>query len=445
MFSVNENATLLGTPEVSGDNLARWALAKGVAKKYADLAPVYLREGSAYGVRGDIAFCQSILETGWFWGNNTPFDVKPSQNNFAGLGATGGGVPGDSFPDAVTGIRAQIQDLALRADVKIPREQVLSAYARKVYDTITSYHHKYWKQLAGTWAADTTYWTQIQALMANYNAWEKTAPQPDPTPVPGPTTTPLLAVKGTSTAAQNVLFALNQYSPFEFQLVDPYKPDPTPQPDPKPDPKPDNSEPLLWIPFAKRAPFDMKTAGTYSKGYPIGAIVHFTAGATRGDGGYNSLEWGRDQGFAFLCILRDGTLWQAHPLNKWGHHAGSSHWQGIDGDVSDDLVGIEVCCAGGLEKIGDRYYSWFDKNTPIPAEEVRVDANGRGWHAYSPEQEATLKKLLVWLAKNSPIFRWQFVLGHDEVAPGRKNDPGHSISIPMPELRAWLKAQLADN
>ena len=37
--------------------------------------------------------------------------MKPSQNNFAGIGAVGGGAAGNSFPTAQIGIRAQIQHL----------------------------------------------------------------------------------------------------------------------------------------------------------------------------------------------------------------------------------------------------------------------------------------------------------------------------------------------
>ena len=38
-------------------------------------------------------------------------DVKVEQCNFAGIGATGGGVPGNTFADVRTGIRAQVQHL----------------------------------------------------------------------------------------------------------------------------------------------------------------------------------------------------------------------------------------------------------------------------------------------------------------------------------------------
>jgi len=51
-----------------------------------------------------------------------------------------------------------------------------------------------------------------------------------------------------------------------------------------------------------------------------------------------------------------------------------------------------------------------------------------------------LFKLLRWLEYNgNGIFKLDFVLGHDEVAPSRKNDPGGSLSMTMPEFRKKLK------
>lgn len=74
---------------------------------YLHLSLLYLEEGQKEGVRGDIAFLQACKETGYFRFGG---DVQPSQHNYAGLGATGG-VPGLTFPDDRTGVRAQIQHL----------------------------------------------------------------------------------------------------------------------------------------------------------------------------------------------------------------------------------------------------------------------------------------------------------------------------------------------
>lgn len=73
------------------------------------MIPLYLSEGAAEGVRGDIAFAQSCLETGNFTFKGSA--VTLVQNNFAGMGVTKTGEKGNSFPAAQIGIRAQIQHL----------------------------------------------------------------------------------------------------------------------------------------------------------------------------------------------------------------------------------------------------------------------------------------------------------------------------------------------
>ena len=69
---------------------------------------IYQEECKAEGVNAEVAFCQAMLETGFLrYGG----DVKIEQYNFAGLGATGGGNPGNSFSSVREGIRAQVQHL----------------------------------------------------------------------------------------------------------------------------------------------------------------------------------------------------------------------------------------------------------------------------------------------------------------------------------------------
>lgn len=73
------------------------------------MIPLYIAEGTAEGVRGDIAFAQSCLETGNFTFNGSA--VALSQNNFCGMGVTKTGMKGNSFKTPAEGIRAQIQHL----------------------------------------------------------------------------------------------------------------------------------------------------------------------------------------------------------------------------------------------------------------------------------------------------------------------------------------------
>lgn len=74
-----------------------------------DMIPRYLSEGKAEGVRGDIAFAQSCLETGNFTFSGSA--VTLDQNNFCGMGVTSNGLKGNSFDTPQLGIRAQIQHL----------------------------------------------------------------------------------------------------------------------------------------------------------------------------------------------------------------------------------------------------------------------------------------------------------------------------------------------
>ena len=75
-----------------------------------------------------------ILETGAlsYWRGNRSGDVKPEQNNFAGLGATGNGVRGESFKDVETGVRAHLEHFMLYAGR--PVESPVAERTRKVHE-----------------------------------------------------------------------------------------------------------------------------------------------------------------------------------------------------------------------------------------------------------------------------------------------------------------------
>ncbi len=77
------------------------------------LAAIFIEEGAAEGVTGDVAFIQSIVETGWFRFGGP---VAGWMNNFGGIGVTDRNPSPAVFPDARTGVRAQIQHLRAYAD-----------------------------------------------------------------------------------------------------------------------------------------------------------------------------------------------------------------------------------------------------------------------------------------------------------------------------------------
>lgn len=97
--------------------------------KFSKIAVDYMRVGEELNVRWDTAFFQMLLETG-----NLTFtgDVSKKQNNFAGLGATGRGAPGETFPDVATGVRAHLEHLLLYAGVAV--ENPVAERTRKVQE-----------------------------------------------------------------------------------------------------------------------------------------------------------------------------------------------------------------------------------------------------------------------------------------------------------------------
>jgi hypothetical protein len=133
------------------------------------LAQIFVEEGAAEGVTGDVAFVQSIVETGWF---RFAGAVPASKNNFSGLGAVDSS-PGDAatFPDARTGVRAQMQHLRAYADPTAttcsapplhnpcvdPRFDLVSPKGKATT----------WNQMGnGNWASASTYASSILLLFA---------------------------------------------------------------------------------------------------------------------------------------------------------------------------------------------------------------------------------------------------------------------------------------
>jgi hypothetical protein len=201
----------------------------------------------------------------------------------------------------------------------------------------------------------------------------------------------------------------------------------------------------LWIPYAQRFPQRMVARGTYRKGYPEFALVHFTAGRP----GTGVVRYAVGKGLNFLTIIEDGTVVQCNPLNEWGSHAGVSSKEGFGTSVSRFCCGIEITNAGKVTEVVvdgvKKYKAWYHKNPSefLSASEVRYNPGtkekiSKGWyHKYTPAQEDALIKLLAWLYMNNPkVFRLDLTTGHENVAKphGRKNDPGGSLSMTMTEL-----------
>lgn len=140
--------------------------------RFRDIARHYKLHGEALGIRWDYAFYQMLLETNYLSykrGDGRPGDVDSRQNNFAGIGATGGGVPGDSFPDVSTGVKAQMQHLVAYSGEHVANP--LAPRTREKQDDIVALSRKLrrpvrFDDLANRWAKDRNY-AQSIALVAD--------------------------------------------------------------------------------------------------------------------------------------------------------------------------------------------------------------------------------------------------------------------------------------
>jgi hypothetical protein len=140
----------------------------------ATLTQLFVEEGGYEGIRGDVAFIQSILETGWFrFGGSVP----GWKNNFAGIGATDSGGTPATFPNARTGVRAQIQHLRAYADPSATTCTVpplrFSCVDPRFHLVSPKGKAPTWNQMGnGNWASSTTYASKILQLyreMLTYN------------------------------------------------------------------------------------------------------------------------------------------------------------------------------------------------------------------------------------------------------------------------------------
>ncbi len=117
-----EKTAIMGKAQATAQQMALFCRSKNSTPQLTScsleqLAEMFIEEGEAEGVRCDVAFAQSLHETGYFKFGGI---VLPTQNNYAGIGALNGNATGQaaSFPDPRTGVRAQIQHLKAYASTE---------------------------------------------------------------------------------------------------------------------------------------------------------------------------------------------------------------------------------------------------------------------------------------------------------------------------------------
>ncbi|MCX7103545.1 MAG: N-acetylmuramoyl-L-alanine amidase [Methylobacter sp.] len=156
-------------------------------------------------------------------------------------------------------------------------------------------------------------------------------------------------------------------------------------------------------------------------------IFHFTAGR----GCKSSVDWlcsPQAKASAHLVVGRDGSITQLAPFNIVAWHAGKSCWNGLTG-MNQYSVGIEMDNAGKLTKVGSKYRTWFQAEI---AEDDVIQAKHKNesdmgfWHAYTDIQIQRANDLASLLVET---YQLKDILGHEDIAPGRKNDPGPAFPL----------------
>ncbi len=161
-------------------------------------------------------------------------------------------------------------------------------------------------------------------------------------------------------------------------------------------------------------------------------VFHYTAGKSAA----NSIGWltnPESQASAHLVVARNGRVTQLAPFNVKAWHAGISHWDGLSG-LNSYSIGIEMDNAGPLKKVGEKYQAWF--GTLYGEDQViygkhKLDDQPRWWHAYTEAQIQKALELAQLLVRH---YGLKDVVGHEDIAPDRKRDPGPAF--PLEHIRA---------
>lgn len=184
-----------------------------------------------------------------------------------------------------------------------------------------------------------------------------------------------------------------------------------------------------WLEGALRRPI----AGGNSMPVRRFLVIHFTSGASA----ESSIEFWRTPdakgASAHIVIDRDGKVFQTRPFNLTCGHAGKSSWKGHTG-LNSCSIGIELANAGDSEALAKRW-------SKLPLVEARHKNGGpvQKWEAYPVAQLAACEAVSKALVAR---YKLDDVVGHEDIAPARKNDPGPAFPMPVLRVACGLPAEI---
>jgi N-acetylmuramoyl-L-alanine amidase len=162
---------------------------------------------------------------------------------------------------------------------------------------------------------------------------------------------------------------------------------------------------------------------------PTLLVQHYTASGGSGEADGKFFQSPNAKASAHFVVDRDGTITQCVPINKKAWHAGKSAWR-TRSNCNDFSIGIEIDNWGILTKRADgTFASW--KGVVIPAANVIHAKNKRGidgyWEAYPEAQLRAVLALSEALCEE--IKSIDEIVGHEDIAPVRKTDPGPAFPM----------------
>jgi hypothetical protein len=178
--STSASSPILGPSALSAQQLADWVRASGhvprITVPIENLAQAYITEGNNAGVRGDVAFAQSILETYWFTFPGGG-QLAGHDNNFAGIGACDSCKHGFTFPTARIGVRAQMQALRIYVDPDLTETTLKQPLVMpKMLNLGFRGKVQTWWDLWGTWATGAFYGQRLYDIYERMVTFAATDP-----------------------------------------------------------------------------------------------------------------------------------------------------------------------------------------------------------------------------------------------------------------------------
>ena len=163
-------------------------------------------------------------------------------------------------------------------------------------------------------------------------------------------------------------------------------------------------------------------------------VIHYTGSGTF-DGAVQTLTDNASKRSAHIVIGREGQVVQLARFDQRAWHAGLSEWKGMV-DMNSRAIGIELENWGPITSDKDGLFRSWAGTLVDPAEVTGLMPHKNGgpekyWHRYTSGQLEICKAIARELVAH---YGLEDVLGHDDIAPTRKIDPGPAF--PMEELRA---------